>query len=87
MWDTNGWKYKHIFYNLNWVRKKSWKKYQKAVEWYVLILKKQEKDWESKWVQKTKEKSLARLVKYWISMDKVKETLKSKWLDSLVKYC
>ena len=87
MWDTNGAKYKHFLYNLNWAKKKSGKKYKKAIEWLILILKKQDKEGETKWVIKTKVKSLARLKKYGITMTKVQKTLDDKGLKNLQKYC
>lgn len=84
MWDTNWGKFPHIFYNLNIVRKKSWKKYQKAIERYIDILKKEEKAWESKRTIKTKEKALARLKKYGIKNETVVKFLDRKWLKDLV---
>jgi hypothetical protein len=48
-----------------------------------LILKKEAKQGETAWVKDAKQKSLARLKKYWISMAQVKEALDKKWLKDL----
>ncbi len=85
MWDTNGRKIKRFLVGLTWKRKKSWKKYQKAIERYILILKKELKEGETKWVYKTKQKALARLKKYGISMAMVVKAMESKGLESLTK--
>lgn len=85
MWDTNGAKYKHFTYNLNWAKKKSGDKYKKALDWYILVLKKEEKGLTPKWVEKTKPKVLARLKKYGIKEDKIKEAFERKGLKSLLK--
>jgi hypothetical protein len=49
---------------LNWKKNKSGKKYKKAIERYILILKKEAKQGETAWVKDAKQKSLARLKKY-----------------------
>lgn len=84
MWDTNGGKFPHIFYNPNIARRKSWDKHKKAIERYIDLLKKEEKNWESKWTNKTKEKALSRLKKYWIKNAEVLKFLDRKWLKDLV---
>jgi hypothetical protein len=83
MWDTNGRKIKHFLVGLNWKKKKSGQKHKKAIERYILVLKKEAVQWDTKWIKNTKEKSLARLKKYWISMSQVKEALDRKWLKDL----
>jgi len=83
MWDTNWRKIKHFLVGLNWKKKKSGQKYKKAIERYILILKKESRDGETKWVKNTKLKALARLKKYWIPMRQIKEALDRKWLKDL----
>lgn len=83
MWDTNWRKIKHFLVGLNWKKKKSGQKHKKAVERYILVLKKEAANWETKWTKDTKVKSLARLKKYWINMSQVKEALDRKWLKDL----
>jgi hypothetical protein len=68
---------------LNWKKKKSGQKHKKAIERYILVLKKEATQWDTKWIKNTKEKSLARLKKYWINMSQVKEALDRKWLKDL----
>lgn len=46
-----------MFYNLNWVRQRSAQKYKNAIEWYVLLLKKLERDGKTLWLTKTFEKA------------------------------
>lgn len=64
---------------LTWHRKKSSTKYSGAIDWYILILKKEAKfGAEDKWVIRTKEKAEARLKKLGIPMTKVQEVLESR---------
>jgi len=78
-----------MFYNLNWVRQRSTQKYKNAIEWYVLLLKKLERDGENLWLTKTFEKAEWRLHKYGISREQLMDALERKWLtrlDSLIQY-
>lgn len=86
MGDTNGAKYKHILYNLNWVKKKSGRKYEKAMDRYIDILKKEAREGETKWVYKTKQQALARFKKYGITMDQVKAVMERRGLKDLEKF-
>jgi hypothetical protein len=83
MWDTNGRKIKHFLVGLNWKKKKSGQKHKKAIERYILVLKKEAVQWDTKWIKNTKERSLARLKKYGINMSQVREALDRKWLKDL----
>ena len=83
MWDTNGRKIKRFLVGLNWKKKKSGQKHKNAIERYILVLKKEAKQWQTKRVLITKEKALARLKRYWITMNQVKEALDRKWLKDL----
>ena len=84
MWDTNGRKIKHFLKRLTWHRKKSWMKVRNAIEWYILILKKEAKFWpEDKWVKNEKRKAEARLKKLWITNNQIKEALEAKGLKTL----
>lgn len=84
MWDTSGAKYKHMFYNVNRARKKSGNKHKKAIEWYILVLKKEELLGETKWVINTKKSAEARLKKMWITKELVVKTLERKGLTDLL---
>jgi hypothetical protein len=68
---------------LNWKKKKSGNKHKNAVERYILVLKKEAKEGETKWVKNTKLKALARLKKYGIPMSYVKKSLDHKGLKNL----
>ncbi len=83
MWDTNGAKYERWLYNLNRVRKKSGKKYKKAKETYINILRKEDKNWETKWTVDAKAKAAARLKKMGISLSALKAYTEEKWLKDL----
>ena len=48
MWDTNGRKIKRFLVGLNWKKRKSGQKYKKAIERYILVLKKESIQWETK---------------------------------------
>lgn len=76
-------KKKHLFYNLNRKRSKSHKKLEKALRWYVTVMKKKDKPWFEKWVEKTLIKVKQRFVKYWITSEMLKDYLAKKWLEKL----
>lgn len=84
MWDTNGRKIKRFLVWLNWKKKKSGQKYKKAIEWYIDILKKEEKNWETKWTMNTKQRALARIKKYGITREQIENSLEHKGLNNLV---
>ncbi len=86
MWDTNTRKIKHFLVWLTRKRKKTGKKYQKAVDRYIDTLKKEKRLWETKRVYKTKLLALARFKKYWITMDQVKTVMERRWLKDLEKF-
>jgi hypothetical protein len=65
--------YKHIFYNLNVVRKKSGEKYKKTLERYALVLKKSSNPLMARRVEKTMKKVQARLKLYGITKTMVDE--------------
>ncbi|MCK9467059.1 MAG: hypothetical protein M0P94_01915 [Candidatus Absconditabacterales bacterium] len=83
MGDTNGRKIKRFLVGLNWKKKKSGQKYKKAIERYILVLKKESVQGETKRTKDTKKKALARLKKYGITMNQVKEALDRKGLKDL----
>ena len=78
MGDTSGAKHKHIFYNPSRHGSKSGKKPAKALQWYALLMKKQEKEGETKWIKKTMVKCQARIKKMGITQTKLDETLLKK---------
>lgn len=84
MWNTSGAKYKHMLYNVNRARRKSGEKSKKALERYILVLKKEILLWETKWVINTKKAALARLKKMWITKEIVIKTLETKGLKDLL---
>ncbi len=84
MWDTSGAKYKHMLYNVNRARRKSWDKLKKAIEWYILVLKKEKLLGTTKWVINTKTCAEARLKKMWITKDMIIQTLEKKGLNDLL---
>jgi len=84
MWNTSGAKYKHMLYNVSRARRKSWDKLKKAIEWYILVLKKETLLGETKWVINTKKCAEARLKKMWITKNMVIETLERKGLKDLL---
>ena len=83
--DTNGRKIKHILKRLTWHRKKSWTKTESAIDWYILILNKENKFGpEDKWVKNEKRKAELRLKKLWVTKDQIKEALEARWLKTLL---
>lgn len=83
MWNTSGAKFKHFNYNVSRARRKSWKKLEKATNRYIDLLKKEAKEWSTKWISKTKEKAESRLKKFWIKNTKIESTLERRWLKDL----
>ena len=83
MWDTNGRKIKHFLKALNLHRPKTGCKNEKAVESYVTLLKREEKEGLTAWIKNAKVKAEAKLKKYRIPQQKVKEVLESKGLAHL----
>jgi len=86
MWDTNTRKIKHFLVGLTWKRKKTGKKYPKAIDRYIDLLKKEFKHGKTKWIYKTKLKALARFKKYGINMSQVKVVLERRGLKDLEKF-
>lgn len=85
MWDTNTRKIKHFLVWLTWKRKKTGKKYKKAIDWYIDLLKKESREGETKWIYKTKLQALGRFKKYWINMNQVKTVMERRGLKDLEK--
>jgi len=65
----------HSHQNLNRARKKSGKKYQKAIRWYVSLIKREEKEGLTKWIQKTRVKAAARIKKFGITQAQIDAVL------------
>ena len=65
-------------------RPKTGNKNEKAVESYVTLLKREEKEGLTAWIKNAKVKAEAKLKKYGISQQKVKEVLESKGLAHLL---
>lgn len=84
MWNWIRVKHKHIFQNLNYKRKKSNDKYPNAIRFYVDLLKREKKEWLTKWIAKTMIKAQAKLKKYWITDQMVKNYIQAKWLKDLL---
>jgi hypothetical protein len=72
---NQSWKPSHTHQNPSRKTKRSGKKYENAVRWYVMLEKREQKEWATKWIQKTKEKATARLKKYWIPFSRVQAKL------------
>jgi len=76
---------KHIFRYPNIKRVKSWKKYQKAINWYIDLLKKEKKEWLTKRISNTRKNCIDRIKKYWISLNNINNCLKNKWMHLIEK--
>ena len=68
----------HIHQNLGRKRKKSGKKYEKTIAWYVSLLMREKKEGLTKWIAKTKLKAEARIKKYGISQAQLDKALAKK---------
>lgn len=86
MWNTSWAKHNHVLYNLNRTRKKSGEKYKKAIDWYIDILKKEDKNPDSLWVAKTKVMAQARLNKYQLKKHNIMKVLERREIQNLEKY-
>jgi len=83
MWDTNGRKIKHFLKALNMHRKKTGLKNEKAVDSYINVLKKEEKEGLTAWVKNAKVKAAAKLKKYGVKQQKIQEVLDRRGLSHL----
>ena len=81
MWDTNGRKIKHFLKALNIHRKKTGLKNEKAVDSYINVLKKEEKEGLTAWVKNAKVKAAAKLKKYGVKQQKIQEVLDRRGLS------
>lgn len=61
----------HIHQNLNRARKKSRKRHEKAIKWYITLCKREEKEGSTKWIQNTKKQAEARIKKMGISQEQI----------------
>lgn len=77
-------KYKHIFQNKNIKRKKSKKKYKKAVNWFIRVMKRIGKEGETPVLVNEKKKVLRRIVVMGISDEQITNALQHKGLNDLV---
>lgn len=78
-------KYKRIFYNLNTVKKKSWEKINKTMDFFLELMRKEQIKWENdKWIIKTKVKCNEKIKKYWITQSMLKNHLEKKWYLNLI---
>lgn len=64
-------------------RKKSGIKNEKAVESYIILLKREEKEGLTAWIKNAKVKAAAKLKKYGIGQQKIQEVLEKKGLTHL----
>lgn len=64
-------------------RKKSGIKNEKAVESYIVLLKREEKEGLTAWIKNAKVKAAAKLKKYGIGQQKIQEVLEQKGLTHL----
>jgi len=82
MWNTSGAKYKHMMYNVSRASQKSGKKLEKAIARYVDLIKKEDKQGETKWLYKTKIRAQARLKRYGVTQTMIDAALAKKWLTN-----
>ena len=73
-----------MLYNVSRARKKSGEKFKKAIEWYILVLKKEAQQGETKRVEKTKKAALERLHKMRITKAQIVATMERKGLKDLL---
>ena len=67
-----------MLYNVSRARKKSGEKHKKAIEWLILVLKKEAQNGETKRTQKTKKAALDRLHKMRITKEQVITVIERK---------
>jgi hypothetical protein len=73
-----------MLYNVSRARRKSGEKHKKAIEWFILILKKEAQNGETKWTQKTKKVAQERINKMGISKAQIVAALERKGLKDLL---
>lgn len=67
----------HLFQNPNRKRKKSGKKYEKAIKERLTLLKRQETEGETKWIANALEKNAKKLDKYGITEEMITKAKKA----------
>jgi len=77
---------KHIFFNLNWKKQRSGKKYEKAINSYVQLMKRQDRDGASKWLDNAFVKAKAKIAKYGISHEQILAVLERRGLSKLASF-
>ena len=75
--------FKSLFYNPHRCQARSGRRFPKATERYIDLLKKQQKEGETLWLKKTMPKAIARLAKYGIHKYMIEKSLTDKWLENL----
>ena len=78
MGNTSGAKYKHMMYNVSRSSQKSGKKLEKAIARYVDLMKKEDKQGETKRLYKTKIRAAARLKRYGVTQTMIDAALAKK---------
>jgi len=68
----------HAFQNPNKKRKKSGKKYEKTIKWYLSLVSREQKEGLTKWIIQTKKKASARIKKYGITQAMLDNAAKKK---------
>ncbi len=77
-------RHNHVLSKITRKRSKSWIKYKKAVDSYIVLLRREQKEWQTKWIDNAKQKAYDKLKRYWISMDFVKKVADSKGYNDLL---
>lgn len=73
--------FKRFFYNQNIKRDKSNDKYKNLLNHIVLLLKKNEKEWATKWISNAFSKAQLKITSYGISLQQVLNVLEHKGLS------
>lgn len=81
--DTNGRKIKHFLKGLNFHKKKSGRKPEKAMDSYIILLRREEKEGLTPWIKNAKAKAMAKLMKQGVAKSSIQATLESKGLAHL----
>ena len=74
---------KHIFYNPNIKRQKSWDKYKNLIERFVTLLKREKKEGTTKRIVDAKRRAFDKMKSFGVSLDMVNSVITHKWLKGL----
>ncbi len=83
MWNCKRSRHAYFLRWINRKRKKSYSKQKKAIDCYIKLLTRKNKEWDTKWIQNAFSKCEWKIKKYWINKEMINNALDHKGLTNL----